>query len=73
MASGLLPDSSRGHGDGSAQHSGKHDTEHDDVGANAKRLHFSGYDENLPHGGVDSQTPVEEVFDDTTVEQMMSP
>ena len=53
VASGVLPDSSMGHGDGSVQDSGKHDTDHDDVGAEAKRLHFSGY-ESLPHGSSNS-------------------
>ena len=53
----------------------KHDTEHDDVGAEAKRLHFSGY-QDVPHGNVAPQTPAsvaEDVLDDTPCEQRASP
>ena len=53
----------------------KHETEHDDVGAEAKRLHFSGY-QDVPHGNMVPQTPAsvaEDVLDDTPFEQMASP
>ena len=42
----------------------------------AKRLHFSGYGDNLRHGDVVPQTPVSaagDVLDDTPIEDMMSP
>jgi hypothetical protein len=66
-----------GHGDEPSRHASKHDIEHGDVGAEAKRLHFSGFCDDLAHGDTVPQTPIEvadgEVVDDTPLEQMMSP
>ena len=53
----------------------KHEIDHDDVGAEAERLHFSGYDD-LPHGNMVLQTPAsvaDDVLDGTPLEQMASP
>ena len=69
-----MPQPPTGSGD-AVRSSHKHDTEHDDVGAEAKHLHFSGY-QDVPHGNVVPQTPAsvaEDVLDDTPFEQMASP
>ena len=69
-----MPQPLTGSGD-ATRSSYKHDTEHDDVGAESKRLHFSGY-QDVPHGNMVPQTPAsvaEDVLDDTPFEQMASP
>ena len=75
-SSSARPDSGMQQAGDSLSGSSKHAIEHDDVGAEAKRLHFSGYDDNLPHGDVVPQTPVSvagDLLDDTPIESMMSP
>ena len=75
-SSSARPDSGMPQAEGSFSGSSKHAIEHDDVGAEAKRLHFSGYGDSLPHGDVVPQTPVSvagDILDDTPVENMMSP
>ena len=70
----MMPQSALGSGE-AVRPSHKHETEHDDVGAEAKRPHFSGYDD-VPHGNVVPQTPAsvaEDVLDDTPFEQMAGP
>jgi hypothetical protein len=62
--------------EGSSSGPSKHAIEHDDIGAEAKRLHFSGYGDSLPHGDVVPQTPISvagDLLDDTPIENMMSP
>ena len=51
----VMPQSALGSID-AVRHSDKHETDHDDVGAEAKRLHFSDYDD-VPHGNMVPQTP----------------
>ena len=57
-SSSARPDSGMPQAEGSFSGSSKHAIEHDDVGAEAKRLHFSGHGDSLPHGDVVPQTPV---------------
>ena len=57
-SSSARPDSGMPQAEGPFSGSSKHAIEHDDVGAEAKRLHFSGHGDSLPHGDVVPQTPV---------------
>ena len=73
MSSSSMPDTAMVHSGELAQGSHKHAIGHD--GAEAKRLHFFGY-EDVPHGDVIPQTPIsvaEEFVHDTSFEQMASP
>ena len=57
-SSSARPDSGMPQAEGSFGGPSKHAIEYDDVGAEAKRLHLSGYGESLPHGEVVPQTLV---------------
>ena len=57
-------------------HASKRSPEHDDDGAEHKRLHGDDFGSSLPHGDVVPQTPQseagQEVLDDTPFERMKS-
>ena len=57
-ASSAGSDSGMAQAEGSSSGPSNIPIERDDIGAEAKRLHFSGYGDNLPHGDVVPQTPV---------------
>ena len=63
--------------DSPSHHAPKRTTDHDDDGAEHKRLHGDDPHVSLPHGDVVPKTPVseagQEILDDIPFESMMSP
>ena len=63
--------------DSPTSHAAKRITDHDDDGAEHKRLHGDDSSVSLPHGDVVPQTPIseagQEIVDDIPFEDMMSP
>ena len=72
-----MQDDGQQHGDSPTSHAAKRTIDHDDDGAERKRLHGDDSNVSFPHGDVVPQTPVSEagyeVLDDLPFEGMMSP